>query len=138
MNMKRFHRVIAVSWFATALVCLSIHLSYAQEKVKRTGTFSNLVGHSESGDLLGAEIRIVYSDTGYQAMLQIAEGGAGIPVLVPVSFESHRVKFQIPDSHAYAGSFEGQVDLKSLRGILRFKSDAEMKIDLPRKKSYWD
>jgi hypothetical protein len=136
---ERASHIFLFATCITFVLLISVSsLSYGEENVKRTGTFSDLAYHSESGDLVGVEIRIIYSASGYQAMIQIAQGEAGCLVLIPVSYDNSRVKFQIPDSHVYAGSFEGEIGPSNLKGVLRFKTGAEMKVDLERKRSYWD
>ena len=108
------------------------------EQPKYTGTFSSLKYNSESGDLGGVEIRIVYAKTGYQAALQFSEGAPTDLIIVNPSFDGTSVYFEIPETNDYAGSFSGTIDNKSLKGTFRFKTGGEWKVNLPRKPSYWD
>lgn len=112
----------------------------ASEAVRYTGTFSSLTYNKESGDLLGAELKIVPVRNGYQGVLQIAEGGSSPLMLVDVSFHKNKVTFTIPTNYTpYGGGiFNGTIDTRHIRGVLKFKNGAETELTLPRKHSYWD
>jgi hypothetical protein len=96
-----------------------------------TGLFSDLRFVDEAGDLVGTEIFVVYSGEGYFAMVQVAEGTAGKPWLVPAQVEGPEVRFSIPR----CGEFIGLVSASRLKG--RFESCPNWMVDLPRKSSYW-
>ncbi len=92
----------------------------------------------EAGDVVGYEIKIVFTGTSFQGAMQIAEGVPGPLIVVEVEAEGEQIRFSIPDSSTYAGEFTGTVEKGFLKGELRFKSGATEKLKLPRTKSYWD
>ncbi len=104
----------------------------------QTGTFSNLKSHAETGDLLGCEIKIIYSSEGYKALVLLAQGSAGVARLADAVFDKNRITIAFTD-HPYG--------LQTLRGTITQKwIDVELIFDkgsveshrLFRKKSYWD
>jgi len=105
--------------------------------IKRTGTFSNIEFHAESGDILGMELRIVRIRSGYVGMLQICEGGPGDIIMVEPKFTGDKLHFLIQHKW-YNGSFDGVIENDGVRGQFTFSSNVgEMKF-MPRTKSYWD
>lgn len=134
---KLLFKFLTVGIFVLCSASLT-SLSFCMERIKYTGTFSSLKYHSESGDLLGVELRIAYTKSGYQATVQIAEGVPEVLILVPVFFDKQKVRFEIPDPSSYAGGFEGRIDTYGISGVLKFKSGGQMELRLPRKNSYWE
>ena len=132
------HKRSVLLIFALILCGLFPLYALSLEQPKYTGTFSSLRYNSESGDLGGVEIRIVYTKLGYQAAIQFSEGAPTELIVVKPSFSGTSISFEIPETHNYAGSFSGTIDKKSLKGTFRFKTGGEWKVNLPRKKSYWD
>ena len=110
----------------------------AADKIKYTGTFSSLEYNEEGGDLLGVELRIVYTDKGYQGMLQIAEGNISTVMIVSPKFTGEKITFLIDSSETYKSTFEGVIDNEKIVGKIKFYTGGEMQLRLPRKKSYWD
>lgn len=102
------------------------------------GTYSDMRYIQESGDVLGTEIKIVFTGSDYQGALQIAEGAPGRLILVDVAVRGSAIQFSIPDGTQYPGSFSGEIDNGWLRGEFRFKSGGGEKVALHRGKSYWD
>ncbi len=103
-----------------------------------TGTYTNMQFNRQGGDLLGTELRIAVTRSGYQGVLQIAEGGPGQLVLVNVQVDGNRIKFSIPDDNPYAGSFSGVITNGVLTGHFKYKSGGEEDVVLKKGKSYWD
>ncbi len=103
-----------------------------------TGTYTNLHFNSEGGDLLGVELRIAVTRSGYQGVLQIAEGEPGQLVLVNVQVDGNRINFVIPNDNPDAGSFSGAIANGVLTGHFRFKSGGAEDVVLKKGKSYWD
>jgi hypothetical protein len=66
--------------------------------------------NAEGGDVLGDEIRIVYTRSGYQGVVQFAEGEPEELVIVRVDGLGTRVSFSVPDSSPYAGQFTGSIE----------------------------
>jgi hypothetical protein len=115
--------------------------SFASDRVKLTGTFSSLTYNVEGGDLLGIEIRIVWTRKGYYATVQISEGEPNVPILVPVSWMNRtRGEFviRIPEPNMRTGKIKGRVQADGLEMIFDGMSEEFNKIKLPRKPSYWD
>jgi hypothetical protein len=107
--------------------------------VRPTGTFTSLRIHKEGGDLLGEELRVVLTRKGYQGVLQIAEGGPSILMVVEIRIEKDKIAFEIPASYPDygGGKFEGKLDAKGITGVLRF-GKAEDQVRWIRGRSYWD
>jgi hypothetical protein len=82
------------------------------------GIYSNLRFNSEGGDLLGVEIILIpraASDSEYQAMVQIAEGGAPTAALVTATVHDSEITFRVP----YLGktpTFRGTITGTGLSG----------------------
>jgi hypothetical protein len=105
--------------------------------VKLTGTFSSLQFNDESGDLLGAEIKIVpIKDENYQGVIQIAEGEPSDLLVVNVIYSGESIEFIVPKP--YEGKFTGKISTKGIVGKLVYPNGGEMPLNMPRKKSYWD
>lgn len=120
-----------------------------------TGTFSNLATDEARNGLYGAEIRIVVTETSYQASLQFAEGQPSDLSIGEVEFDKHLnywpLGVPLPESEPdtdlveivvaegpHAGIFRGKVQRTRLVGTFRFASGRTLFLDLPRKKGYWD
>lgn len=119
-----------------ALVALC-NTAYPAAPVKLTGTFSDLRYSREAGDLLGHELQIVVTNAGYEGAYQVSEGEPSKLMLVEIKFQGDRISFTVPTG-IYAGSFAGVIDAKGITGTFTYKSGATEKINLPRRKSYWD
>jgi hypothetical protein len=127
------------------IYCLSLFLVFfiinndvMASDIQYTGTFSSIEYNQEGGDLLGVEIRIVYTRNGYQSTLQIAEGGVSELIIVKPLIENNRIKFTIHEPKLYEGVFIGIINSKKIKGVLKYKDGGELEINIPRKKSYWD
>lgn len=105
-----------------------------------SGTFTSMYFNVEGGDLLGEEIRIVYTRKGYQGTLQIAQGEPSILVLFEPTFDGNRITFTVADP--FDGrplSFEGRIDARGLRGRFRnADGTGRWAIDLKRGVGYWE
>lgn len=102
--------------------------------LKMTGMFSDMRFNSEGGDVLGQEIFIVYSKSGYFAILQSSEGEPGKPVIVPVTLKGASVSFRVPADLDPRGEFHGVISQNELVGTFSGNGQA---INLKRKNSYW-
>jgi hypothetical protein len=109
-----------------------------QKQVRVTGTYTNMYYNAEGGDVIGDEIKIVYTRNGYQGVVQFAEGEPEELVIVGVEVVGARVSFSVPDSSPYAGKFTGIIEKDILRGEFKFKNGGADKVELKRGKSYWD
>lgn len=132
-------RIRSLTWlFLGVAAYVLFQPSFAADRFRPTGTFTDLSYSAESGDLSGTELRIVQTRKGYQGILQFAEGGPGEVIVIPVSIDGENVHFEIPLSSPDAGTFQGKISARDLRGKFKFRTGGELEVRLPRKKSYWD
>ena len=110
---------------------------HSQPAVKLTGTFSDMRFSKEGGDVVGHELRIVFTRAGYQGTYQVAEGSPSDLMLVSVTFKGNTITFSSP-SGDYVGSFIGVIDSGGITGTFKYSSGAEEKLKLDRRKGYWD
>ena len=104
-----------------------------------TGVFSNLRYNEHGADILGVEVLITYTRTGYVAVVQIAEGVPEVPVVVPVHIEGSQVVFSFPAGGATL-QFQGSVGTAALEGGFSngaFADSPRGLVILRRGKSYW-
>jgi len=128
--------VLALIIFAQLFQAVS---SNAKDEVKKTGTFTNLYYHAEAGDLLGYEIRIVYTRDGYEGTFQSAEGGPDNLVLLRnISIDDNIIRFSIPSVSSFQGVFVGKLSTTGLTGTITLRNGNRVDLKLKRGKSYWD
>ena len=101
---------------------------------KITGLFSDMTFHSDTGDVLGMEVFLVYSNRGYIAIYQSSEGEPSVPIVLPAKVNGNAVSFQIPPEVDGRGSFVGTVSNNELVGSF---SGNGQRVHLKRKPSYW-
>jgi hypothetical protein len=110
----------------------------AQAQFKRPqGTFSSLRFNSESGDVLGYEVRIVPVGETFQAVVQVAEGEPGPLHVVAVSIKDGQITFDVPFASDIVGRFVGKVTKTGLVGRISLPNASET-VQLKRSRSYWD
>lgn len=103
-----------------------------------TGFYSNMRVGTE--DVSGVEVFITYSDHGFFAYVQCAEGAISQPILVPVSKSLSVIEFVVPvpnEKNSYAcpsGKFKGVMSSKGLSGYFE---GTDWPGFLMRKGSYW-
>jgi len=124
--------------FVTILVLLlASSLAWSATKNKVTGLFTDMHYISEADDVLGTEIFIIYSNSGYYAVMQCAEGAPSKPVVVSASIKGNEVKLEPhndPSSHCPIATFTGQITPSGLRG--KFEGTDYPGL-LKRQRSYW-
>jgi len=102
---------------------------------KLTGIFSTMHYNRSSGDVSGVEVFIMFTNDGYRASVQVAEGVPAVPMLVTVKITGTRLMFDVP----YDGlvlRFEGNIRQDGITG--RFgQVDSQEPITLKRGQSYW-
>jgi hypothetical protein len=76
--------------------------------------------NKEGGDVLGDEIKIVATGSGYQGALQFAEGAPSNLIVVGIKLDGTRVSFSVPDSDPYASQFVGTIEDGFLKGQFHF------------------
>lgn len=109
-----------------------------QVEPRITGKYSNMQYVPEAGDVVGYELRIVYTAVGLQGTLQVAEGVPGPLIIVDVVQNGSSVSFEIPGDTTFAGEFHGTVANGWLNGEFRFKEGSKETVALRKGKSYWD
>lgn len=77
------------------------------------------------------EIFIVGANAGYFAVVQIAEGVPGTPVVVPVEVDGDTLTFTMPGNTPQ--TFQGRVTSSHLEGRL----EPGGRLSIRRSKSYW-
>ncbi|MFZ6644166.1 hypothetical protein ACO0LO_00485 [Undibacterium sp. TJN25] len=127
---------------ATAALGLLATTGGAEAAVTKSlcvGTFSNLAINPVGGEFTGMEIRVAQTDIGYRATVQIAEGGAGILLLVDVECDGNEMSFHLPATNTDVhGKFTGTVSKQNLKGDISFDDKRTDRVFLLRRKSYWD
>ncbi len=113
-------------------------VTVAVPDLRIAGTYSSLAYHEEGGDLLGYEVRIIPTNKGLRAVVQIAEGGAGEVNVVQVVQTGETLAFNIPLADDAPARFEGKVTARGLEGTVTFPSGASERLILRRSVSYWD
>jgi len=106
--------------------------------IQKTGIFSNMRYHEESGDLLGIEIFIFVADEGYYALFQESEGGPGKPYLVPIVISNETFNLTLPVSSLNISTLVYNCKIEAHRLVLKYQIGKEKReIILKRKASYW-
>jgi hypothetical protein len=136
MNFPR--ALLSAIFVASISLCALPGLAQAQKEPRITGTYTDMHYNEEGGDVLGEEIRIVYSAGGYQGALQFAEGVPEALIVVGVKVDGNKISFTIPGDSSYAGQFSGAIENGVLKGEFRFKAGGSEKVSLKKGKSYWD
>jgi hypothetical protein len=125
----------------TTLAVLSLAATAWAEKVRVTGCFTNMHWVADAGDVLGMEVRILYSlnpdgvSGDYWVLFQDAQGAPAAPVLVKATVTGQTLEFAVPASSGAEGTFKGVVTETALEGMF---SGVQNPIRLPRGKSYWE
>jgi hypothetical protein len=114
--------------------------SYWEFKGKPQGIYTNMHDGQARGSVLGEELRIVYTDKGYQGMLQIASGEPGAMVIVPVKMTGNKIEFTVPNLPPMytASRFFGTIDPMTIRGQFTYQNGVSREVVLKKGKSYWD
>ena len=100
-----------------------------------TGIYTDLSFNKDTGDILGTEIIIGYSNKGYWAMFQYSEGEPSPPVVVALKVTNHKISFNLPQSMSERGRFDGEI-LQSGWLVGEFNINKQ-KLSLKRGNSYW-
>jgi hypothetical protein len=105
---------------ALAFLCIAPkhHIS-DQSGPRITGLYSDMRLFAATGDVGGVTIFITHGRDRYYALVQMAEGAPGIPVLVSLEVKDSAVPFTFPADNKYATglqSFAGFVSTAGLRG----------------------
>jgi len=120
-----------------AVMALWVLLSSAAVNADVTGIYSSYKFSSESGDLIGAEMFITEGVSSHFATIQCSEGGGGNPILVPLKVAGDIIEFTVPEETSTgcrAGEYRGTV---TDQGLHLHNLKFNVKIFLPRGKSFW-
>lgn len=105
---------------------------------KLPGTYSSLTYNVEGGDLIGYEVRIIPTNQGMKAVVQVAEGDAGRIYIVDVVEKAGVVSFEVPLASGMYGKFNGMVSSSGLAGTIIYPSSERESVLLKRCASYWE
>ena len=120
---------------------LVINASGGEISTALVGIYSDMARHQESGDILGIEIIISKTKSGYFAVIQTSEGAPCKPVVSPVVIEREKIRIEIPADACYSGMLTGVVKPDGLlvsfsNGALSPRGDKVFL--LPKRKSFWE
>jgi len=110
----------------------------SSEQLRLTGMYSSLAYNSEGGDLVGYEIRIVPTNQGNKAVVQVAEGDAGRIYVVDVTGDDKDLYFDIPLASGVRGKFHGHVGDEGLEGAISFPGQLVENVTIRKSTSYWE
>jgi hypothetical protein len=137
MATKTLATVLSALALLAPAILVSPSFVEAQEPPRITGTYTNMHYVAEAGDVIGYEIKIVFTGDRFQAAIQVAEGVPGELVVVDLQSDDTKI-FSVPDRNSHAGQFRGTIENGVLKGEFVFKSGGSEKVELRRGKSYWD
>jgi len=134
-------RILQAAFAIAAAAIVTANPVHADEKrIRLTGIYSDMYYNQEGGDLLGTEIFIVQTSTGYRAVVQTAQGEAGSPIVVPVQVDRDTVRFRVTDE-GVNDEYQGRISATGFDGTRRSRSAqagvAAEQLHLKRKNSYW-
>ena len=127
-----------IELFLALCLVLGGAIGSAVPPLKVAGTFSSLTYNAEGGDLIGFEVRIVPSNEGLKALVQVAQGDSGKVYLVSVEQKGDVLSFDVPLSLNMHGRFEGTVSPNGLDGKISYPTGAIERVSLKRTTSYWE
>jgi hypothetical protein len=123
--------------FVIFLLVVSIPV-FAKDAV--TGIYTNMSFNSQSGDVSGIELFIVFTKEGYKGIFQDVDGVLNVPIVVPMKIDKSEVSFELPDREGYVGKFTGKILKGKIVGRFsagQISADGSEAIVLIKKKSYW-
>src|SRR5215469_14410085 len=111
-------RSIITSATLTGLVLCTYYLAVAKppSASKVTGMYSDMRLQPQTSDLLGIEVFVVSSRSGYQVVFQDAEGSPSVPLVVPARIDNVHIEFELPQRAGYSGKFSGQITRYGIKG----------------------
>lgn len=131
--------VLVISRMLSAVALLAcIQVVCASGTVKLPGTYSSLAYHAESGDLIGYEVRLIPTNQGTKAVVQVAEGDAGRIYIVDIVEASGMVQFDVPLASGLRSRFNGKITHSGLKGTITHHSGEKEDLFLKRTTSYWE
>ncbi len=123
--------------FSSLVACAATSASVPSKKL--TGIYTNLKFNSESGDVSGIEIFVVWSKQGYRVVFQDAEGSPQSPIVVDASILGKKIRFTLPERRGYSGEFVGEFIEEGIVGSFAdgARSNEGTAFRLKRSLSYW-
>lgn len=88
----------------------------AETPNKITGIYSDMAFNKEGGDVLGIEIFVMFTRSGYWVVFQDAEGSPSEPVMVAAEIKNNEITFSLPERNGYVGAFRGHIGKEMLVG----------------------
>ena len=128
-------KVILIIIFAS-IVC-GLVWSKESERIKYTGTFTNLRYIPDTGDISGQELHIMYTTNGYQGVFQIAEGAPEPLMLVTIRYQRNQLYFEFGKDKNH-GQFDGKILRTGIKGTLKYDQGGNEEIYMKRAAGYWD
>ena len=94
------------------LLCSTYATIRGQGKTRITGTYTSMQYIPEAGDVIGEELHIVWTSTGYQGAYQDSEGAPGPLVIVNIHVTGSKISFDIPPGTGFVppARFEGTIN----------------------------
>ena len=102
-----------------------------------TGTYSDLRYMDETGDLIGEELKIVYTSKGYKGILQVSSGYPLVPFIIDVQIKGNAINYSFVGQEVSKTDFHGFITKEGIDGIERTPG-ITMNVNMKRTKSYWD
>ncbi|EAY1828958.1 hypothetical protein AX323_22935, partial [Salmonella enterica] len=93
--------------YIVVMLCVYPSIAWGEREWPITGIYTDLSFHKITGDVLGTEIIIGYSNKGYWAIFQYSEGEPSIPVIVPLNVSGNNISFNLPTNTYDRGRFDG-------------------------------
>jgi hypothetical protein len=135
MNVNRLLKLLVAF-----LLLLAFLPTVAMPINKITGVYSDMRFAQDSGDILGIEIFVMFSRSGYWVVFQDAEGSPSEPIVVKAKISNDEISFSLPHRNGYSGNFKGHIKGRFLVGQFemgQLSDSHSAKFKLKRKNSYW-
>ncbi len=139
-----YSRIVCSIFLALLIASVSVPRAYgapAEEPSRSaapprvTGHYSDFQYFPDSGDVGGTEVFLLYGDNKLWALLQVAEGWPGEPVLVEAKATGQSITFPFPQFGTQA-TFSGQVTAYGLEGTIQ-RPEGPVPLKLPRRNTFW-
>jgi hypothetical protein len=99
-----------------------------------TGIYSDMSYNKEGDDILGIEIFLVYSRSGYWVVYQSSDGDPEPPIVLPATIRGDSIRFSLPANIDQRGDFTGTISANEMVGT--FSGNGQI-VHIRRRTSYW-
>ncbi|MEK7775440.1 MAG: hypothetical protein AAB305_06110 [Candidatus Zixiibacteriota bacterium] len=106
-------------------------------KQLETGIYSDMHFNQDGGDVIGIEVFLLYSVSGYHVVFQASEGEPCVPVVLKAKVQDSLISFTIPEGVLYEGEFAGWISEGKLHGNITGYSGYASSLNLVLGLSYW-